>query len=405
MPLAKLCIDVAKYQLSHSRHFIIEQPRDSLMFKLDEWLQIRQYVFEAVCDQCRLGLRNARGEPLQKPTRFIASHELLLNRLHGKICLGKYTHGKVTSEAEVWPKKLCELLAAGIADLMCEIRIATNQHLFFPTMECPACRGHVRREDPRHTRAEGCRFREDVAVDWSCDGCKKHRHRSHASHTLDENCRWSIARAVSEGASRERSGRHPRDPRVPASSDPTAAVRLGPELPAEEPQPAPGARSSSSDAAPAAAEPLEPAESAEIAPEVLSPAQAAARRAAKSRASVEVQAGADDLVQADDAQEPPPADWNRFSLGNTLNLLRSMRPGVVRRTLRKLHIRWYHCSAKRMSTLLGLVGINPDVLKMIPDIVSIVQYAVHGLALDRKAWPLRAFQNGSMLKWNVICFS
>ena len=367
MPLAKLCIDIAQSQLSHNRHFIIEQPRDSLMFKLDEWVQMRQHVFEAVCDQCRLGLRNAHGEPLQKPTRFIASHELLLNRLHGKVCLRNHTHAKVTSEAEVWPRKLCELLAAGIADLACELQQQSDHHLFYPTVECAACKGHVRKEDPRHTRGEGCRFKDDISIDWSCDGCKKHRHRSHASHTLDENCRWSIARSVAEGASRERAGRHPRDPRVPAAADPTAAVRLGAELPeAREEPPSGGARGS--DDPPVAVDPF--------APEVLSPEQAAARRAAKSRASVEVQAGADDdLVRAaapaaDDAEDPPPADWNRFNLGNTLNLLRSVRPGVVRRTLRKLHIRWYHCSVKRMSTLLGLVGISPDVLKMIPDIVS-----------------------------------
>ena len=44
---------------------------------------------------------------------------------------------------------------------------------------------------------------------------------------LDPTCRWSPARTLAPNLSRERRGSHPRDGRVPASSEPTAEVRIG----------------------------------------------------------------------------------------------------------------------------------------------------------------------------------
>ena len=110
------------------------------------------------------------------------------------------------------------------------------------------------------------------------------------------------------------------------------------------------------------------------APEALTPEEAEARRRAKSqrsdaagtrRSSIGVQAEAPrpltdaaDAAARDDAIVPvaPDADdvvvpaWSKYDLGFALQQLRSLREGVVRRTLRKLHIRWFHCSAKRMCT-------------------------------------------------------
>ena len=43
---------------------------------------------------------------------------------------------------------------------------------------------------------------------------------------------------------------------------------------------------------------------------------------------------------------------------------------MIRRTLRKLHVRWYHAPAKRMGTLLSAAGVNPEAIQLLPDIVS-----------------------------------
>ena len=167
-------------------------------------------------------------------------------------------------------------------------------------------------------------------------------------------------------------GRHPRDPAVPAANEPTARLRL----PAEFVRPDFRSNAVGSEA---------------VEPEVLTPEQAAARRHAKS--SVEVQAGVDEnLIEGANAPHNPGADdglaqpnpvdaqavveiadapiWRKFALGTSLQLLRSTRPGVVRRALRKLHIRWYHAPSRRMATLLTAAGVSSDIVALVPDIVS-----------------------------------
>ena len=101
--------------------------------------------------------------------------------------------------------------------------------LQFPTFDCPGCRGHVRRDDPRHVRDHTCKFKDDVSVEWTCPACQRNRHRSDETHTLGPDCRWAIAQTREAGAGRPRQGRHPRDPAIRASSEPTSRLRLPPE--------------------------------------------------------------------------------------------------------------------------------------------------------------------------------
>lgn len=382
IPLAKLCAQVAEIQLEAGRHFVLEQPRNSTMFDLKEWKQLMPRLHFVICDQCRFGLVERCGMPLKKPTKFVASHVILLEHLRDKLCFERHPHGKVTSEAERWPHKLCKAVATGIADLLCDRHSQFQYMLYLPTFSCPGCRGHVRRDDPRHVRDETCKFKNEQPTEWKCPACLKHRHRSDERHTLGPDCRWAIASTRAEGAGRARRGHHPRDPSVKAASEPTSRLRLPESESLEHP---------------------DRVATESTAPEVLTPAQAAARRRAKQ--SIEVQAGHDpDLVEASDvlpsegaaascarpvanASEPAaPASeivpveavaplpdvpsWSKFDLGTTLQLLRSVRPGVVRRTLRRLHIRWYHAPAKRMATLLSSAGVPASVLQIVPDVVS-----------------------------------
>ncbi|CAL1165400.1 unnamed protein product [Cladocopium goreaui] len=189
-----------------------------------------------------------------------------------------------------------------------------------------------------------------------------------------------------EGASRERSSTHPRDGRVPASSDPTSRMRgegRGDGVPG--------------DAQPALAD----VESAEC-PEILSPEEAEERRKDKAqplkrRSNAEVQveeprlmerpnAPVDDAValpaeQAVAAVAQPPKDglpaWTKHDLGFALQQLRSIREGVVRRTLRKLHLRWYHAGSRKMQVLLEAAGVNPQILAMIPSIIDTCDICRH----------------------------
>ena len=68
IPLAKLCAQVARFQLSAGHHFLSENPKGSDKYELEEWLEIRAdpRTDEALSDQCQTGLVD---EPSQLPIR------------------------------------------------------------------------------------------------------------------------------------------------------------------------------------------------------------------------------------------------------------------------------------------------------------------------------------------------
>ena len=77
VPLARLCAEVAASQLARGKHFLVEQPRNSAMFDLPEWVKLADKYQLAFCDQCRFGLKNRQGIHLKKPTKFAVSNKIL----------------------------------------------------------------------------------------------------------------------------------------------------------------------------------------------------------------------------------------------------------------------------------------------------------------------------------------
>ena len=126
---------------------------------------------------------------------------------------------------------------------------------------CPACKGHMRKTDLRHTRDANYKFLDDESVTWTCPGCVNRKNRAHPSHRNDGACQWVAARTMPEGAARARTSTHPRDGRAPARSDPSASLRL----------------EGRSDGVPGASE------APPVVPEALTPEEAEARRRAKSQ--------------------------------------------------------------------------------------------------------------------------
>ena len=55
------------------------------------------------------------------------------------------------------------------------------------------------------------------------------------------------------------------------------------------------------------------------------------------------------------------ADWSAWDISGALRLLRSGSLVVVHQTLRKLHVRWWHCTAERMRSLLQAAGVPDEV--------------------------------------------
>ena len=372
MQLARLCAQVATFQVKHGRHYVVEQPQGSAMFQMTEWIQILKHSHQCCFDQCQVGLHESKKPflPLLKPTDMRSSHPSMLRHLHGRRCHGQHAvHGKVTMTSQVWPRKLGALLARGVAEALHE-----DSSEYFPTYSCPGCKGHVRSSDPRHTRDENCKHPNVETIIWDCAGCKAHRHRSHESHTFGPDCQWAIVSSRSSGARRPRQGHHPRDPVIKASSEPTGSLRLDP------PSVAVTARPED-----VSAEPIpdnkRPISDSPIEPERLTVEEADQRRKDKGerplstkKVSISTQAGGGVIVPAsasavEEAEIVEPS-WSKHDLGAVLQQLNSIRPGIVRRALRRLHLRWFHCGANRMKMLLTAAGVKQEILALVDEIVE-----------------------------------
>ena len=57
-------------------------------------------------------------------------------------------------------------------------------------------------------------------------------------------------------------------------------------------------------------------------------------------------------------------DWTRFNVQHSLQNLRSYEPHVVKKELRKLHLRWYHAKEPKMRHILSKVGLDNVRLNM-----------------------------------------
>ena len=57
-------------------------------------------------------------------------------------------------------------------------------------------------------------------------------------------------------------------------------------------------------------------------------------------------------------------DWSNFSVGRAIKLLHSPNKLVVRRALRRLHIRWWHAPPQRMDELLHTAGTPQEAVDL-----------------------------------------
>ena len=62
--------------------------------------------------------------------------------------------------------------------------------------------------------------------------------------------------------------------------------------------------------------------------------------------------------------------WMAFDLGRAMRLLHSLDQGVVRRTLRRLHVRYWHMPARRLQELLRHSGAPTGAINLVPEIVE-----------------------------------
>ena len=90
----KLCNDIYWHQVSHGRHFRLEQPQGSDMLKQPEVYDIMSGTLTASFDQCTVGMLRVPGTDkyLRKRSNVQTTSRLIHQMLHGKWCQQKHEH-------------------------------------------------------------------------------------------------------------------------------------------------------------------------------------------------------------------------------------------------------------------------------------------------------------------------
>ena len=388
-PHANFCGRVAQQMQLMKRYFLAEQPHPSRMWDEAEWRPAMQHpnTMKIVIHQCAAGQKTKHGHFAKKPTTFVSNSHLLLRPLTKFVCAGDHIHepleGGLASACRVWPWALARAIVDGCALL----KTFVKQELMYPSVatgtdadkdtsvtdedarKCPGCRGHAARDDPRHSRTPGeCRWPLVQSVSWKCPGCVHHRPAAHDSHTYEAGqCKHCV---IAHRQGQPRKGKHPREPARRASQMPAqdaqAQLPDGSDL-APVPEPEPNAEASGCGV------PMHlrgrgrepPAEGDQ--PD--HPADGGEQREAGRRGP--------DLEQRERRayrdQDAGPAnlqDWSRFDVTGSLRALRSVHPPTLDRTLRKLHLRWWHSGPSNMISMLRAAGVPEEVTSRVPNIVA-----------------------------------
>ena len=279
---------------------------------------------------------------------FLASHDDLLLDLH-KQCPKTHEHVAILGAAggiprakfaQEWPRLLCEAVAKG-CDRVIRNRRTTLQKSF-PTSakaeslpECPGCRGNLAKTHPKHDRGPTCRHPTVQSIplkEYSCQGCKRNLSKlDRTQHNYDETCKYSVQdldklRQRSDAVN----GEHVVPPRVQSHDDPTSFERSTPSDPV-----------------------VDADEDGNIG--TRGPDQTQRNR--REHEDKEVQAESMDT-----------AAWTDFDLGRAASALRNGTDSQKHRIIRRLHTRWYHASASKMTEIFTLAGVPEEVLKSISSI-------------------------------------
>ena len=70
------------------------------------------------------------------------------------------------------------------------------------------------------------------------------------------------------------------------------------------------------------------------------------------------------------AEVTPVPDWSSWDLGKALRVLRGSSTPMHVRTIRQLHLRWWHCPAARLQALLCAAGLPPEIVKLAQSVVD-----------------------------------
>ena len=377
IPLAEFCgvIVIAQIQMQANRHFLIEQPFPSQLYKVQPWPAIREdsRCLRVVFDQCMVK-QTVKGWPVKKPTELLATHRILLKRFEHMICQNHHQHldllGGNATFAQKWSWDMCNRIAQSIQDLLVhEGRISdtTSSQIkrMYPSVsttteaepegseqplwrKCKGCLWRLHKFSPQHNRKNGeCKYADTAPMALDCPACNTDKPRSHPSHTFGPGCRHVLTSARSSGI---RESRAPRPARVPASEDPTSQLR--PEASPETEMP-----------------------DLEIMPDMsesrIVPVPVANPRSDDEGEDASGASGSREhriRPVAAETQTPDLADWTKFNLQAALRELHFGSQAARLRALRRLHLRWWHSGSTTMVKILRAAGVPSEVLDLVPSV-------------------------------------
>jgi len=237
--------------------------------------------------------------------------------------------------------------------------------------------------DRTHNRIPGtCKYPEVETIIWKCAACEKHLPAANKDHTMiPGECRAREMQTRDYGGRvHEEKAPKERTPKVRANTD--ATTRQQPRAPRpDEPDapPDPAAPAGEGENVDTAEDPDQGAtevpsgSSARIGPSIGTEGTAGRRLPEAGTRPPKPPAEPRPAVPAEDANTgvtTEPQEWTAFDIGHALKLLHSTDTEVVRRTLRRLHVRYWHAPEKRMRELLQHAGAPVDALNMVKQIVD-----------------------------------
>jgi len=370
-PHGRFCGYIALCQIQNNRFFLNEQPDPSYLYQEHPWPKVLQHptVLKEIVDQCMTGQTGPEGGLAKKRTGFTANSPYLLKPLAPFKCDNSHQHeqldGGKADKCKLWTWKLAKAIVSGIELLKLAHKLGFDGHYYStvedeaifadlypvdsgnqteekpkskkvePFSNCPGCRNHHAKTDPRHIRTPGeCRYPDTKVIEYSCPGCKRNKPVAHEDHThIDGECKH-ISTTI-RGYS-ERKGKHPREPTKKATKCPTSDAQA--QLPDGSDLGASGEGSGSASSSSG----LPPSRLAEI-PNANPSSGSGQTRSSEGQSEDEESKrtrGPDSKPRIRRTYEESgtgsenPSDWSRFDVTRSLRALRSRNNAVVLRELR-----------------------------------------------------------------------
>ena len=311
--------------------------------------------------------QRARDGNLQrKRSQLWLSHEALAVPFRNLMCDNSHYHSTVqgsdTHDTQLYTWELANRAVAGFQKL-----IATKRELrgypvqAFPSTgsgpsdapapassstdnspaeawrRCPGCRARARKDDPTHTRVDGeCKHPHETSSKWTCPGCVPKAPRHDLRHNLTPGeCKWAVA--PTRGQQKQRD-----EPRRPNVEEPTASLRLPSQAEEEIPDPL------------------------DLEPQLPADAIAVPRAGRGPDSEQRIRR----VIVEEGTAVPAGEEWTSFDTSTALRILRAGNEGSIRRTLRRLHVRWWRASTGTMTKVLSAAGLPKSTLDLIAPIVD-----------------------------------